>query len=171
MPPATVRLWSLPRAAALSLLLTAGGCAPPEGTAGGFGPGDPAAVPAFRETIAASQTVSRLALPKTGGGNAELIRALLSPAAIAAGARQSASTAVAMREAVPRALGQPSARPARLFQIERAFALTGSGRPVVVLICDTCGTATLAMRPAGETGDVILPPQFDLGALGASLPP
>ena len=97
----------------------------------------------------------------------ELINALFSPAVLSAGQRQ--PRARALREAVTKALDHPSARPSRLFYIERAYALEGSGPTVLLLICDSCRTATLAMRHGGKGNDVLLPPQFDLGELEASL--
>ena len=85
------RFWSVSRFSGLLLVLLASGCGktessppmavePPLVTAGGFGYGDPGAVPAFHQALASRQTAVRLALPKTGGGNMELINALFSPA-------------------------------------------------------------------------------------------
>ena len=174
------RFWSTFWFVGLLLALVTSGCEktestgatagePPIVTAGGFGHGDPGAVPAFHRALLAGQTVTRLTPPRTGGGNMELINALFSPGVLSAGQRQ--PRARALRDAVTEALDHPSARPSRLFYIERAYALEGSGPTVLLLICDSCRTATLAMRPGGKGNDVVLPPQFDLSKLEASFSP
>jgi len=143
----------------------------PQGTPGGFGNGDPATVPAFRKAVVAGHTVIRLTIPNVGGGNAELIRALLTPPAVSTGDKASEADAAKMREAVLDGLAHPSAKPARLFYIGRAYALEHRRNPVVLLICDPCGTATLTMRTEGKDGDVVIAPQFDLSVLGPLFAP
>jgi len=168
--------WRRPIAWLVSLLLATMviGCESdpiPQGTPGGFGNGDPATVPAFRQAVGAGHTVLRLTLPKVGGGNAELIRALLTPPVVSTGDKASEADAVKMREAVLDGLAHPSAKPARLFYIARAYAVEHHRNPVVLLICDPCGTATVAMRTDGKDGDVVIAPQFDLSVLGPLFTP
>jgi hypothetical protein len=165
---------SIPWAVIVILAAAIAGCAfdpPPQGTPGGFGNGDPASIPAFQQSVSSGRAVSRLSLPKVGGGNAELIAALLDPAVISTGTRVPDADAAKMRRAVLEALSHPSANPARLFFVGRAYALEQRPNLVVLLICDSCGTGALAMRTAGHDGDTVLSPQFDLSVLGSLFTP
>ncbi|MSP01256.1 MAG: hypothetical protein EXR07_09455 [Acetobacteraceae bacterium] len=167
----------LPGLMAIGLVLIAmvAGCEtsppPPLMTQGGFDNGDPASIPAFRERLTAARPVVRQSLPKVGGGNAGVIRTLLSPTAIAGGQRLPGKDETAIRGALLRSLDHPSAKPARLFYISRAFAFRDREHPIVLLICDTCGTAALAMRATGADQHVVLSPQLDIGDLGLPVVP
>lgn len=170
MNPLPSLRWPL---ACLAVLMLAG-CdflSPPVVTPGGFGDGDPASVPAFQSALATGRPVVKEPLPKVGGGNGPLIRALLQPAAISAGQHARNTDATMMRSVIQQAVGRPSATPARLFFVSRAYAFPDGGNPVVLLICDPCATAALAMQPAGKDGDVVLSPQFDLSPLGPLFAP
>ena len=159
---------------AIAWVIALVGCASvssPQGTAGGFGEGDPASIPTFRRIVSAGHSVLKEPLPKVGGGNAQLIRALLSPAAISAGEREPDTDAGKMRQTLSQALGSPSTKPSRLFFVSRAFAFEDARDSVVLLICDDCGTAALAMQPAGKDSEVVLSPQFDLSVLGSLFAP
>jgi hypothetical protein len=133
-------------------------------TPGGFGNGDPATIPAFRQALAENRPLFRLKVPEVAGGMPGLIRTLVSSDVRTEGEPQSETAAKSLRRAILAALDHPSESPSRLYFVRTAFAFAGRGPPIVVLVCELCGTATLAMRAIGEEAPM-LSPQLDLKSL------